>query len=367
MSTHRTTLAGGITLAASLLMGACAYANPDEPAMMPATDDGSTQTAAVATDTPGEGVDVTMGRASWSTGYFQNEVVRQLLGELGFQVSDPAEQELPVGELIDGIASGDIDVTPNGWFPSHLPELERVGPTGAPNLTAATPIGYEIRSGALQGVLADKATIDANGITSLGDIANDPELVALFDRDGNGKADLVGCDEGWGCHTIINDTINENGWSNTMEQIVGTYDDQLAEVVQNAKAGEPVLYYTWTPNASGALLVPGEDVMWLDVEPLPAQVGAADVPQDHCTAVPCDMGFPPNDIRIIANNSFLAENPSARVLFEQIALPLGDISAQNLLMTQGEDSPEDVARHASEWIETNSGLVDAWLDAARSA
>ena len=39
--------------------------------------------------TPGDGVEVTMGRANWSTGYFQAELYRQLLTELGYNVSDP--------------------------------------------------------------------------------------------------------------------------------------------------------------------------------------------------------------------------------------------------------------------------------------
>jgi len=331
--------------------------------MMPAVEEAATPVSM----TPGEGITVTPGRASWSTGYFQNEVFRQLMGELGYDVEDPADNELPVGELIDGIASGDIDMTANGWFPSHLPELERDGPNGDRNLTDATPLGFEVKGGALQGVLADVPTIEANSIESLDQIAEDPELAAIFDGDGNGKADLIGCDEGWGCHTIIDDTIEANGWGETIEQVSGSYDELLAEVVEQAEAGEPVLFYTWTPNASVALLEPGVDVMWLDMTPLPEQVGSADIPPGHCTASPCDMGFPPNDIRVIANNDFMGENPAALSLFQAVAIPLEDIAAQNLLMVNGENSDADIETHASAWINDNRALVDTWLDAARSA
>ena len=39
---------------------------------------------------PGAGVSVRMARANWSTGYFQAEVYRALLEELGYEVSDPS-------------------------------------------------------------------------------------------------------------------------------------------------------------------------------------------------------------------------------------------------------------------------------------
>ena len=58
----------------------------------------------------------------------------------------------------------------------------------------------------------DKATADANGIVDLSDIGDNPAVAALFDTDGNGKAELFGCNDGGGCQIVINDTIALNGW-----------------------------------------------------------------------------------------------------------------------------------------------------------
>ena len=77
------------------------------------------------------------------------------------------------------------------------------------------------------------------------------------------------------------------------------------------------------------------------------------------------MGFDANDIRVVANSEFLDEHPDIRVLLEGVEIPLGDIAAQNQLMVDGEDSDEDISRHAAEWIEENQANVDAWLEAAR--
>jgi glycine betaine/proline transport system substrate-binding protein len=123
-----------------------------------------------------------------------------------------------------------------------------------------------------------------------------------------------------------------------------------------------------------ALLKPGEDVVWIEV-PFPAlppdqeQFADATVVEgvEGCVADSCEMGWPGNDIRPVANNEFLEENPAARKLLEVMEIPLDDIFAQNALMYQGEDSEEDIERHAEEWIAENREQVDQWLEEARAA
>ena len=79
------------------------------------------------------------------------------------------------------------------------------------------------------------------------------------------------------------------------------------------------------------------------------------------------MGWPANDIRPVVNQQFLDENPAARRLFETARIPLKDIFAQNAKMNAGEDSAEDIERHADEWIAANRDTFDQWLAAARDA
>ena len=73
------------------------------------------------------------------------------------------------------------------------------------------------------------------------------------------------------------------------------------------------------------------------------------------------------DIRVVANIEFLSENPAAAELFELVEIPLADIAAQNELLAGGENSDEEIRRHAQEWIEANRDIVDPWLEAARLA
>ena len=88
---------------------------------------------------------------------------------------------------------------------------------------------------------------------------------------------------------------------------------------------------------------------------------------EGCVADPCNMGWPANDIRPVANSEFLESNPAVRALLENVAIPIEDIFVQNARMNDGEDSPEDLERHASEWIADHRDLVDQWLAAAREA
>jgi len=79
------------------------------------------------------------------------------------------------------------------------------------------------------------------------------------------------------------------------------------------------------------------------------------------------MGFVGSDIKVVANNQFLAENPAAAKLFEVMAIPLGDIARQNNRMQNSENTQADIDNHAREWAASNRFLFDSWLAQARAA
>ena len=79
------------------------------------------------------------------------------------------------------------------------------------------------------------------------------------------------------------------------------------------------------------------------------------------------MGFQGADIKVVANNQFLKDNPAAAKLFEVMTIPLADISKQNNRMNAGENTQEDIDSHADEWIALNRDLFDGWLAQARRA
>ena len=334
-----------------------------------ATACGSDGDESASGDGPGAGVQVTPARANWNTGFFQAAIFSQLLEELDYEVADESDNELGPDIFYPALAQGEYDFWANGWFPIHEPDLDTGLPTGETVGDLVSPVGFEVEAGALQGYLIDKKTAEENGITTLAQIVEDPELSALFDTNGDGVADLQGCNEGWGCAENINTTIEINNWQEELTHVQGEYSLLITDAIARYERGEPILYYTWTPNFTVAQLKPGEDVVWLGLgATIPeGQEGAASLEEGQCAADPCEMGFVPADIRVVANNEFMDANPAARALFEVVTIPAEDIFAQNLEMNEGADTQEDIEDQAAEWIDENRGQVEEWLDEARSA
>ncbi|MEG0447549.1 MAG: glycine betaine ABC transporter substrate-binding protein, partial [Comamonas sp.] len=80
-----------------------------------------------------------------------------------------------------------------------------------------------------------------------------------------------------------------------------------------------------------------------------------------------NYGFIANNQQIVANKAWATDNPAAAKLFEIMQVPVGDINAQNYLMSQGQNKPADIERHAQAWIKAHQKAFDDWLAQARAA
>lgn len=312
--------------------------------------------SASAADMPGKGVEVQPLKSSIAEETFQTELVMQGLRDLGYDVAEIKEIEYAAGHV--ALGNGDATFMADHWDPLHIDFFEKAG--GDAKLYRKGVFS----PGALQGYLIDKKTADKYGIKSI-DQFKDPKIAKLFDTDGDGKADLAGCNPGWGCEKVIEHHLDAYGLRNSITHNQGSYAAIIADTITRQKQGEPVFYYTWTPYWVSGVLVPGKDVVWLQV-PFSSLPGER---KDVNTALPdgSDYGFQANSQRIIANRDFAEANPAAAKLFEVMKLSANDISAQNLRMRDGENKPADIARHVASWIKANRSTYDGWLDAARSA
>ena len=149
----------------------------------------------------------------------------------------------------------------------------------------------------------------------------------------------------------------------------------MADALGRFENGQPIFFYTWTPNWTVGELKPGEDVVWLQVKEtrLPEdQAALADATTitglEGCRGGDsCNLGWPVNDIRPVANSEFLEENPAVRSLLDSVQIPIEDIFAQNAEMNKGKDSPEDFEQQANAWLQDHQDDVSRWLSAAREA
>ena len=318
--------------------------------------------------TPGEGVKVTMARANWSTGYMQAAIYAALLRELGYEVSEPADLELAPSNAYLAMAQREFDFWANSWYPNHDSFIEGEMPDGTLVSDHVSKVGFQAELGGIEGFLTNKSVAEEYGIKTLEQLVEDDELFQLYEsadpEPGDGVLQLFGCPEGWGCNVVISEVIADRGWSDKVQQIeVGGYDATIAEAVARSNNGTPFIAYTWSPSFYTNHLGPGDRSMWLAQEEGASTLLGTDV----CTNDPCNLLITA-DIQVTANNAFLEENPAAAKVLELVKISVVDIALQNARYdTGGENTTEDVNRHADDWISANRDVVDAWLKEARAA
>ncbi|CCG88130.1 glycine betaine/L-proline ABC transporter substrate-binding protein ProX [Erwinia piriflorinigrans] len=309
-----------------------------------------------AADLPGKGITVKPAQSTITEETFQTLLVSRALEKLGYTVDDPSEVDYNVA--FTSIAAGDTTFMATYWKPLHDDMYQAAG-GDAKFYHQGTYV-----QGAAQGYLIDKKTADQYHITNLGQL-KDPKLAKLFDTNDDGKADLTGCTPGWGCDDVITHQIKAYGLSNTVVHNQGNYSAMIADTMTRFKDGKPVLYYTWTPYWVSAVLVPGRDVVWLQV-PFSSMPGAQ---KNIDTKLPngANYGFPVNTMNIVANKEWAQKNPAAAKLFAEMKLPLADINAQNARMHQGQSSEADINAHVNGWIKAHQAQFDGWVKDALAA
>jgi glycine betaine/proline transport system substrate-binding protein len=321
--------------------------------------------ALAASDLPGKGKKVQPARCTWSTGFFQAALVNQAMEDLGYEVARVKDLSNPI--FYQAVKQCDVDYWANGWFPLHDLQL----PEGFSQ--EATKVGTLAKASGLQGYLVSKDAVDKYNIKNLNDFKRE-EVKEAFDDNGDGKADLVACPPGWGCEKTISHHLDVYNLREHINPIKANYTASFADALSRYQSGENIFFYTWTPNWTIAKLKPGKDVMWINVPEIIPTKGQKDfldamVAEGVPGAVsdPVKMGFPANDICVVANKEFLSNNPAAERLFEVMKLGVDDIAAQNMKMQEGEDKQEDIKRHVKNWIKENQETYNSWLQKAKAA
>jgi len=317
---------------------------------------GLTLSLSASADLPGKGISVQPLKSSIAEETFQTLLVMRGLEKLGYEVQPIKEIEYAAAHI--AIGNGDGTFLADHWDPLHVDFYAKAG--GDEKLYREGV--YSANSA--QGYLIDKVTADKYNISNVGQF-KDPKIAALFDTNGDGTADLTGCTPGWGCEKVIEHHLDAYGLRKTVTNNQGSYSAIIAYTIARFKQNKPVFYYTWTPYWVSGVMVPGKDVVWLEV-PFSALPGER---QDISTKLPNgkDYGFEVNNQRIVANRAFTEANPAAAELFKIMKVGNNDINAQNLRMRDGEASEKDIERHADAWIKANQATFDGWIKAAMQA
>ncbi len=310
---------------------------------------------AFAEGLPGEGKSI-QPIATGQTGHiFQHAIVQIGLERLGYEVKDSLEAQYPPMHL--AIAEGDADYTAIHWDRLLIPIYEQAG--GDEKLIRIGTLTPNVT----QGYFIDKATSEKYGITNLGQFT-DPAVRAIFDTDGDGKADLTGCESGWGCELVIEHQLDAFKLRDSISHNQGSYYALIADTITRYKAGNPIFYYTWSPLWVGSVLKTGKDAVQLNVpfSSLPGNETANTEQPDGSNS-----GFELNNIRIVANRKFAEENPAAARFFELVTVPIEDVNAELLTEYESEADRAQIYENAEAWIAAHQEQFDSWIAEATKA
>ncbi|NET40902.1 glycine betaine/L-proline ABC transporter substrate-binding protein ProX [Okeania sp. SIO2B3] len=303
-------------------------------------------------------VSIRSAHSNWIEESFQTNIVNIGLEKLGYKVEKP--KIIDYQALYISVGNGDLDYSVIYYLPGHEKFFENAGGEekleGVGNLTPNGNSGYQI----------DKKTADKYNITNIEQL-KDPEIAKLFDSDGDGKANLVGCNPGWFCELIIDNQIEAYGLKDTVEHNRGQYTILLADAITRYQQGKSIIYYGYNPHWIYTVLTPGEDAIWLEVPftSLPKSMG--NLTEKDTSLDGKNLGFPLLQQHIVANKKFLEANPVAGKWFELVQIPVADMNVESLRIKEGEDKPEDIMRHGQEWINNNQQKYDSWLETAIKA
>jgi glycine betaine/proline transport system substrate-binding protein len=308
---------------------------------------------------PGKEVKVRPGSTTSAGTQFMSEVLRIGLQKLGYEVEEL--KQLNPTALFVALGNDEIDFAPTieKLFANFF---EKAG--GDQRLEV---VGMLVDGDILLGYSIDKATAERYKITNIAQLT-DPKLAKLFDSDGDGKANLTGCNPGLACEMIIDRHLNVYGLENTVKQDKGEWDILRADIIARYRQGKPVLYYSWNLDWLATVLQTGKDVVWLEVPftSLPKEKGK-EITQKYTTAGGKNLGFAVDKWRIVTSQQFGKANPAAKRWVELVRIPFEDILAQEKLAREGQNRSQDIRRNAEEWVKNHQALVDGWLEEARIA
>ncbi|MGB3532331.1 MAG: glycine betaine/L-proline ABC transporter substrate-binding protein ProX [Microcoleaceae cyanobacterium] len=287
---------------------------------------------------------------------FISDIVNLGLEELGYSLTS-TQQLNPVLQYY-AISQNQADFTPNSWEKLQIQLLKN-----SEQQKSLKQVG-SIVSPALQGYQIDRKTAEKYQIHTLDQLQN-PEIAKLFDTDGDGKANLIGCDAGWSCEPMIDYHLKTYELQDTVEQDQGQYSALMAETITRYREGKPILYYAWTPNWVAAALEVDQDVIWLEVPFTALPQNQAEITVVETPTGSKNLGFPIDRVRFVATETFLDNHPVVNRFFQLVQIPITDINQEQKQVFQGENQPADIHRHAEAWVKRHHTLFSCWIEAAK--
>ncbi len=192
-------------------------------------------------------------------------------------------------------------------------------------------------------------------ISSIEDLA-DPEIAAMFDKDGNGKGEYWAGDASWKSTKMWQVKFKDYGLSDLWEpEIVSdaTFKAQLQTSYNNQK---PILFYYWTPEWIHAAY---------DITPVEEPAGTEGCidlkldDEDWLESSTFSCKHEDAQIYVSYSKSLETRNPAAAKFLSQVQFDPDTVNGWILEIGRDERDPQDVAE---EWVAANPDIVNGWIN-----
>lgn len=300
-----------------------------------------------ASDASAQGATVTISDLTWTGAKAIGHVIKAV-------IEGPLDSE---AEIVEGLSDGSViaagmdkgdgsaDVYTDLWMPNRQAIWDKY-------VDGAKTVGYNSPYPGTQQMYVPSYMTDR--VRSIEDLKN-PEIAAMFDKDGNGKGEYWAGDAGWKSTRMWQVKFKSYGLSELWEAEIlpdATFKGQLKTAVSREK---PILFYYWTPEWVHAAY---------DITPIqePARTeGCEDVhldEEDWLEASNFDCASQDAQIYVAYSKSLETRNPPVAKFLSQMQLDPAVVNDWILKIGRDKEDPRDVAEA---WVAENMDTVNAWI------
>ena len=276
---------------------------------------------------------------AWSGDWLTIYPIKILLEEEFGYTTEIAETSTPLAWT--AVGTGSADLWSNGWLPNQQDLWDKYFDTV---VNLGTIYGGGPHDPCLQFWAVPTYTSEEYGITSITDLEN-PDFVEMFDVDGDGIGDILGCDAAWRCAAVNDQMVIDYGFEGIYEQKYGSESMMMAAIEGSLKKNEPVLFYMYTPHPFFVDYPIGEGVTILE-DPLEGWGELATIIK-------------------AANKEWVEANPEAANLIRQVKMTQDDIAWSMAEIAARGDDVETLTAITREWMAAHQAEIDAWVAAAK--
>ena len=291
---------------------------------------------------------VTISDLNWTGAKAIAHVIKAVIeGPLGgeAEIIEGLSDQAIVAEGMDK-GDGSVDVYTDMWMPNQQAIWDKY-------IVEAQSVGHNEPYVGTQGAFVPAYMADR--VSSFGDLAN-PEIAAMFDKDGNGKGEYWAGDAGWKSTKMWQVKFKSYGLAELWEPEIVSDATFKAQLQAAYTTEQPILFYYWTPEWLHAAY----DLVALD-EPDRTE-GCMDLKldqEDWLEASSFGCKHADASVFVAYSKSLEQRNPAAAKFLTQIKLDPAVVNAWILQIGRDKEDAQDVAEA---WVAENMDTVNAWIN-----